>query len=263
VAHDLARRARTFFGAAAGASLISLACGRALPASAGGRDGGGEGTILDGATEPATDARADLSAPDLAPDPAPICPAGVAPVDVCGCGCCGSPQSVTCYYPAQGESAEAIPNPMPSPASCANVGCSGGVRHLCCVDPGPGPAADTCAEDLPIEDLARHAVVRRDGAVCTTLEIDLGVPAELPIAGGSGWTATFGQRGPCDGSSPVERAIGGAGTLSVHPLATGSAAQVVDIHAALFFEDGTGTATAVRLDADGLVVQSPRCYGTP
>src|SRR2546423_86691 len=39
------------------------------------------------------------------------CPAGVAPVDVCGCGCCGEAMGRACYYPSRGETREEIPTP--------------------------------------------------------------------------------------------------------------------------------------------------------
>jgi hypothetical protein len=238
--------------------LAALACRRPLSDAA--RDAGGDARA-DAASEArpdapvdaaGRDAPGDASVQDARPDVPAVCPAGVAPVDVCGCGCCGPPQSVTCYYPANGESADSIPNPVP--ASCANVGCSSGVRHLCCLDPGRGPAGNICVGDQSIEDLLRYVIVSRDGAVCTTLELWLNVAAQLPIWSDSGWAAMFGRRGPCDGSSPAAQAIGAAGTLSVHALEVGSAVQLVGIHAALFFDDGDGIATPVRLDADSVAV---------
>jgi hypothetical protein len=245
------------------AALASVGCSsRPLPGAAGPRDAGGDGT--DALGEAGPDVRADGPGRDTSTDgagrdapadaPAAICPAGVAPVDVCGCGCCGPPQTTTCYYPANGESANSIPNPVP--ASCANVGCSSGVRHLCCLDPGRGPASNICVGDKSIEDLLRYVIVSRDGAVCTTLELRFNVPAQLPIRSNSGWSAQFGSRGPCDGSSPAAPAIGAAGILTVAAQGLGSGVELVGIHAALFFDDGDGTATPVRLDADSVAVQT-------
>src|SRR5438105_2564425 len=76
----------------------------------------------------------DAAARDVAADAAAAtCAAGVPPLDVCGCGCCGgTADGRACFYPSRGESRDAIPNPMPSPAECSTNGCTEGTRHLCC-----------------------------------------------------------------------------------------------------------------------------------
>jgi hypothetical protein len=113
-----------------------------------------------------------------------ICPAGVAPLDVCGCGCCGAAARRDCYYPSLGESRDTVPNPMPTPQQCSTTGCSEGDRYLCCADPGaqPAPGAIYCAQNSSLEDMPRFRITRRDGTVCTTVEI--GGPAQpFPISG--------------------------------------------------------------------------------
>jgi hypothetical protein len=239
------------------AALAALACHRPLPARES-RDAGGDGLpaeASDSGREEAIDAGDDSGL-----DGPAFCPAGVGPVDVCGCGCCGAPQEATCYYPALGQSAAGILNPIPPPQTCATAGCAGGVRHLCCIDPGPQlEGADLCADDRSIEDLRRFAISRRDGTVCTTVMFEGGPTAQLPIDGPQGYAASYGLRGPCDGSPPQARIIGAAGSVNLRIVSDGGGVRVADIHATLFFDGGTGIASSVRLDADSLVIQSTRC----
>src|SRR5262245_54131015 len=44
--------------------------------------------------------RAGDVAGDAVDGGAAMCPAGVAPLDVCGCGCCGEAMGRACYYPS-------------------------------------------------------------------------------------------------------------------------------------------------------------------
>src|SRR5215471_1476949 len=126
----------------------------------------GDGGRLDApATDIVWDVAHDIAFDDLAADlsvditnspPPAVCPAGVEPLDVCGCGCCGGmAQYRACYYPALGESRDAIPNPVPTPQECATTGCASGVRHICCADPGatPSPTEIFCATNTSLEDL--------------------------------------------------------------------------------------------------------------
>lgn len=234
----------------------------------------GRGEPIQGEAQPADAADAAPDAADASADTARdaadagrdgtadgvpgVCPAGVLPLDVCGCGCCGEAMGRACYYPARGESRESIPNPMPTPSQCAMAGCSFGVRYLCCVDPGPDPGhGNACATDTSIEDLSRFTVSRRDGAICTTLEISSGAPV-LPIAPPPGYKSVQAWRAPCDGSAPPAYAIGGAGSVTPGSSGTLFPFPRFDVHVALFFDAGTGTADAVRVDADDVAV-APRC----
>jgi hypothetical protein len=184
-----------------------------------------------------------------------VCPAGVAPLEVCGCGCCGGvKEGVVCYYPSRGETRDAIPNPMPSPQECATQGCVEGDLYVCCADPGPQTDAPAiCAIDTSIEDLSLFTVTRRDGDVCTTLEVG-GTTPVLPITGPPAAKNTTAWRGRCDGSTPREPAIGGLGTVT---RATSGTSRY-DVHVVLFFDSGTGIADAVRIDRDDVGV-APRC----
>src|SRR4051794_6588755 len=165
----------------------------------------------------AVDAGSDVGAPsvgDAAPVDIPVvevpgldaapgdgataaCPAGVAPVDVCGCGCCGEAMGRACYYPARGETREEIPNPPGQ--NCAMAGCSYGIRHVCCADPGPEVSqAPICAIDTSIEDLSRFTITRRDGDLCTTLELSI-TSSILQITGPPGYPFAKAWRARCDG----------------------------------------------------------------
>ena len=257
-----------------------------------GKDAGGDGDAPSaGDTRPADgptgDAPADLTAeaiPDVAADVVPdasdagatdasdagpadagdagaaICPAGVAPLDVCGCGCCGEAMGRACYYPSRGETRESVPNPIPPPSSCAMAGCSFGIRHLCCADPGPRSGADiVCGIDTSVEDWAKFTITRRVGDVCTTLELGSSSP-RLPIAGPPGYANTNAWRAPCDGSKPPTYAIGGLGTVTPGRSGTQSPLPRYDVHAVVFFDSGTGVAEAVRIDKDDVAV-GPSCTG--
>ena len=214
---------------------------------------------------PAGDVATDVSverAGDVASDAvdggAAMCPAGVAPLDVCGCGCCGDGQAMgrACYYASRGETRESVPNPIPPPPNCATAGCSFGVRHLCCADPGPRSGADlVCGIDSSDEDFPRFRITRRIGDVCTTLEMSIQFSPSLPIVGPPGRTNSRAWRGPCDGSSPRINAIGGLGQVT--PATSGTLTSPrYDVHVVLFFDSGSGIAEAVRIDRDDVDVGS-------
>jgi hypothetical protein len=181
------------------------------------------------------------------------CPAGIAPLDVCGCGCCGEAMGRACYYPSRGETREEIPNPAGQ--NCATVGCSYGLRHICCADPGPEVSqAAICAIDTSIEDLSRFTITRRDGDVCTTLELST-TSNILQITGPPGYPFANAWRARCDGSDMRTFAIGGLGTVTPGTLLP---VPRFDVHVVLFFDRGTGVAESVRIDRDEVAVAS-RC----
>lgn len=222
-----------------------------MPDTNGTRDAAGDGPADVGVDSPG-DSGADTGIDARVA----VCPDGVAPLEVCGCGCCGGvTEGIVCYYPSRGETREGIPNPMPSPAECATNGCVDGARYVCCADPGPGaPQPTICAIDTSIEDRARFTVTRRDGDLCTTLEIG-GAASFLPITLPPGWTNAGGWRALCDGPNTPVRAIGGIGTVTARASAT---LPHYDVHVALFFDNGTGSAEPVRIDRDDVAV-APRC----
>ena len=210
-------------------------------------------------TDATTDATADVTTDATADGAAGTCPAGVAPLDVCGCGCCGGgAMGRACYYPSLGETRDAIPNPLPPPATCAAAGCAFGVRHLCCADPGPGPASGKiCGIDTSIEDLSRFTVTKREGGTCTTLEVG-GTAPVLPISGPPGYANANAWRGPCDGSTATVFAIGGLGRVTPGSSGTLLPFPRYDVHVALFFDAGTGVADVARIDLDDVGI-APRC----
>ena len=207
------------------------------------------------------DVARDLVGDDVAPldgggdAPPAICPAGVPPLDVCGCGCCGGVQIPrACYYPSRGESRDTIPNPMPTPQQCATTGCSEGEHYLCCADPGaePAPTALYCAINASGEDLPLFAFTKRDAEVCTTIEF--GSTTGLPLVStpfGTGYAR--GWRGPCDGSARAD-AIGGLGSVTLRPARAGDTSNHYDVHVGLFFDNGSGIADASRIDVDDIAV---------
>jgi hypothetical protein len=224
----------------------------------------------------AVDAGSDVGAPsvgDAAPVDIPVvevpgldaapgdgataaCPAGVAPVDVCGCGCCGEAMGRACYYPARGETREEIPNPPGQ--NCAMAGCSYGIRHVCCADPGPEVSqAPICAIDTSIEDLSRFTITRRDGDLCTTLELSI-TSSILQITGPPGYPFAKAWRARCDGSDAPKFAIGGLGTVTPGTSGTLLPFPRFDVHVVLFFDRGSGVAEPVRIDRDEVAVAS-RC----
>jgi hypothetical protein len=205
------------------------------------------------------DVPADLTIDSIADATVGVCPAAVVPLDVCGCGCCGGEAPMgACYYPSLGESRDAIPNPMPTPAECANDGCIEGSRYVCCADPGPAPAHGTiCAFDTSLEDLPRFTVTERDGDVCTTLEIGGTVP-RFRISTPPAYAGTNGWRGPCDKSTAPVWAIGGLGQVTPGRSGTLLPFPRCDVHVALFFDSGSGVADVVRIDRDDVGV-APQC----
>jgi hypothetical protein len=219
---------------------------------------------------PADGAPFDVSAADVSVDvtrdegvdaPPAVCPAAVPPLDVCGCGCCGgAPGRDACYYPSLGQSRDAIPNPMPTPQECATNGCDEGVHYLCCADPGPDSAMPAvCAVDTSIEDMARFTITRRDGDICTTLELG-GVAPSLPlVTGPPGRPNVNAWRGPCLPLMTPQPAMGGLGQVT--PGTSGTPLPRYDVHVVLFFDHGGGIADAVRIDRDEVAV-APHCATT-
>jgi hypothetical protein len=240
-------------------------CRRPLPADEG-RDAGqapvgpapADGAPADAGPSSLGDAKSD------APDDAVaggMCPTGVEPLDVCGCGCCGPVGTRICYYPALGESRDTIPNPIPPPSTCIAAGCSFGVRHLCCADPGQQPSsAGYCAADVSLEDFPRFNVLRRDGAVCTTLDLAALVSSPFPIAAPPGFVVSDGTTGPCDGSVSPVHAIGGLGSVSPGHIKHGDTSARYDVHVVLFFDSGGATADSVRLDVEDLPISAGACF---
>jgi hypothetical protein len=197
--------------------------------------------------------------PDMGPaDAGAACPANAPALNVCGCGCCGAaPMGHACYYPVRGESVSTIPNPMPSPASCAAVGCSFGLRYVCCAEPGApaAPTATYCSRDLAT-NLERYVVIKTEGAVCTQFQLDgYTSPSAFPISASPGFSVARATMGPCDGSAPAAYAIGGLGSIDFRRA---PASSNLDVHVTLFFDGASGTANAVGLDVDGLTI-SPGC----
>jgi hypothetical protein len=231
--------------------LAAVSCSRPLPtldrpdADA----GGGDAAVA--TNTDAAPAIADTGLP-VADASLASCPATGGSLDVCECGCCGgAPEQRACYYPERGESTALIPDPHPSPSECATNGCTEGTRHVCCAGPGAPAAADAryCAHD-EYTNLPRYDLRKIEGDVCTsvTLEDTGNAQRRLPISAPQGLAITGGRRGPCVGSaSPIERAIGGLGSVTN----TGSAWS---IHVVLFFAGANdGPAEAVRMDSDQLI----------
>ncbi len=134
------------------------------------------------------------------------------------------------------------------------AGCSFGVRHVCCADPETPPGVLTvCANNTSDEDFPRFQVTTRDGVLCTTLELGAG-GGNIPIMGTGPYSQAMAWRGRCDGTADAVRAIGGLGTVTVSPLRHPDGAYGYDIHLAVFFDSGTGIASAVRIDVDDLAV---------
>ncbi len=192
---------------------------------------------------------------DTAPS---VCLAGALPVEDCGCGCCGGVKMPAfCYFPARGQTRESLITPPPPPESCRLNGCVEGVSYVCCADPGPQPrSGEICARDTSIEDWARFTITRRDGGVCTTLEMGSATPS-LEIAGPPGYPDVQARRRPCDGSAAGDYAIAGLGQVTPSTSGT-TAASRYDVHVVVFFANRTGAADAVRIDADDVAV-APRC----
>lgn len=184
-----------------------------------------------------------------------VCPAGVAVLDICGCGCCGGqPGAISCYYPALGQTRDAIPNPVPP--SCAAAGCAFGGRHLCCADPGQtASTAVYCAKDSTSEDYPSFTVSKRDGAVCTDVVFSLESTvsqALFPISSSWGRIESTSS-GPCDGSGSSSAAIGGLGTI-IRDDTGADGLTHLSMHLALFFDSGAGAAGSVRFDVADVVL---------
>ena len=260
---------------AAWSMLVAASCKR--PLGQHGEDAGDAGVAIniDGALAdvpradvaadaPRTDApRADIAG-DLGGDAAldaggdvnltAVCPANVPPLDVCGCGCCGEAMGRACYYPALGEKRDDIPQ-LCSPAAELRDGrllVRRPSRLLRRSGTPPG-VLTVCANNTSDEDYPRFQVTTRDGVLCTTVELGAG-GGNIPIMGAGPYSQAMAWRGRCDGTADAVRAIGGLGTVTVSPLRHPDGAYGYDIHLAVFFDSGTGIASAVRIDVDDLAV---------
>jgi hypothetical protein len=211
----------------------------------------------------AADAGADTRAVDApaAPDAGPR-PAGCPPssyVDVCGCGCCGLPQSTVCYYPALGDSPATIPDPRPP--DCSAVGCSLGVRHVCCDAQVPTDLDfySYCAYD-PATDLPRVVLVQRQSAIsgCATVTLVRQPGANPEPTSIPGWSFESGRLGTCGDPSSGLPAIGALGTASL--VYTGSSATFT-AHLVLFTASASGpvAAEAHRMTVLGLPLSTGAC----
>jgi hypothetical protein len=118
-----------------------------------------------------------------------------------------------------------------------------------------------CALDTSIEDQARFTITRRDGDICTTLELG-GVAPMLPlVTGPPGWANVNAWRAPCLPLMAPQLAIGGLGQVTPGTSGTLLPFPRYDVHVVLFFDHGGGTADAVRIDRDEVAV-APRCSTT-
>lgn len=185
-----------------------------------------------------------------APSP---CPPSAPSVEACGCGCCGAPQGRACYYPELGESAATVDNPKPG--NCATAGCSAGVRYQCCGGPGaPAATGATYCRWIDRSQDGGYHVVKAEGGTCTTLDLTarkgLGFPVSMP----PDLHASAGSRGPCDGSSPAEPAIGALGRVEVGGASLGSP---LDVHVVLFFDGGATQTSRLDVNADDFAASCP------
>jgi hypothetical protein len=182
------------------------------------------------------------------------CPAGAPSRDVCGCGCCGEPQRKACYFPALGQSASTIPDP--TPGNCALAGCSAGVRYVCCADPGVpaggGENASYCVYDTAMNN-GEVVVTKIVGETCTRLTmIPTASSGPLVITPETWHVRAF--HGPC--AATGVRAIGSLGNIGFRWM-DGNA--FLDLHAVLFFDDGSGTVAAVHMDVDTMAFDLFAC----
>ncbi len=186
------------------------------------------------------------------------CPTtATSPFVACGCGCCGPPAAaLTCYYPARGESPATI-DPPRTPESCATAGCWLGARYLCCASPAPptSESASYCAYDLAT-NIERYEVLKTDGTTCTRFLLEgLTTNSGFPVSAPASFEVSGGTRGPCQSSAVGVQAVGAIGTVAFHAGPT----RALDIHLTLFFDTGSGTAEAVRFDAEALSIDSSLC----
>jgi hypothetical protein len=254
--------------AAIGLTLLPAACNNGSTLRSGveaGVEADVNAASRDSRPAPATDAVSpNATAVDAYFLAGAVCPVGVAVLDICGCGCCGGqPGATYCYYPAVGQTREAIPNPIPP--SCAAAGCAFGGRHLCCADPGETASnAMYCARDSSSEDYPSFTVNRQDGDTCTEVVFSLtSSVSKTRFRLSSSWGGfDSAWRGPCDGSGSRSRAIGGLGTVVREDGADGL--THLGMHFALFFDGGAGAADSVRFDVDDVVLGNcPADGGTP
>jgi hypothetical protein len=174
----------------------------------------------------------------------------------CGCGCCGAPRNVACYYPTLGESTadiKAKDDAAKSSTNCNLVGCSAGTRYVCCLPAAPEPPSATYVADSYVGDMY-HIGIARSGADCAQISLSslatsrTGLRIETPASWGV-MAASFGACGDASTADPV------AGALGSVALRTSDTACLVDVHVTLFAFTSAGDLKTARLDVDGLVVK--------
>jgi hypothetical protein len=175
----------------------------------------------------------------------------------CGCGCCGPPRNVACYYPTLGESTadiKAKDEAAKSSTNCALVGCSAGTRYVCCLPATPEPtSAATYASDSYIGDM-NHISIVKSGADCA--ELGLSSPAtsrtEFRIVTPASWGVMAARFGTCGDAGVAGQAAGALGTVALRASGTECLA---DVHVTLFGFTSAGDLKTTRLDVDGLLVK--------
>lgn len=170
----------------------------------------------------------------------------------CGCRCCGTPPP-TCVYPQLGDDLVAIAADDQAVASNPNClavsSCRTGHDYYCCVGPEPVPEPEAQYEAGLYIGGNDRIWIRKSTDHC--VRIDAHSPAaavhDVPLKLPERFTVQSLSR-TCERGSITDQAIGALGELS---LRVEGSACVMDVHATLFFLDGSGV-TAERLDADGV-----------
>jgi hypothetical protein len=190
----------------------------------------------------------DASASD---DGAAVCPGEY---DACGCGCCGAPRAMACYYPTAGDTLEAImaeDEAKRSSIDCTSAGCSAGTRYVCCLPAATEPPGSaTYAADLWIGDLD-HLTIFKSGADCATLRFDApsAASAVYRVDTPTSWALTGASFGSCDDGGAQAPADGALGSFT--PRSSGGQC-LADVHVTLFAFTTSGDSKTVRIDAEGL-----------
>lgn len=171
----------------------------------------------------------------------------------CGCGCCGEPRDIACYYPPLGESTATLrakDDAAKASADCTAAGCSRGVKYVCCMPVGTAPSAATYSTSSYMGDMD-HITISKSGSDCATLRMSLPstTSSELRIDGPSRWGIS-GYLGSCEAGAG-SAAKGALGTVAMYPRGE---ACLVDVHVTLFAIANDGTVMPTSLDVDGLPV---------
>ena len=242
--------------AALGILVAVSSCRRTLPASAqdAGSDGGApvdrrrpafdvpvvDAPVIDAATEVTGDA--GVEAPGDATMEAPgdaataACPAGVAPLDV-WLRLLWRGDGARLLLPvarrdARGDSQSAGPELLDGRLFVRRaphlLRRSSGQEHLARLR-----SARSAHSNRGACRGSRYS--RRDGDVCTTLELGGAASNPLPITGPPGRANANAWRAPCDGSEVPTFAIGGLGTVTPGTSGTLLPFPRYDVHVVLFF----------------------------